>query len=424
MNSIQSTSLMNLSSALFSGYNTMSNMRLATAMNGKASPIYSPSAAKAATQSLSTGSAAFLNDYRSKMQDMKTSADGVLNPKKSTSGLAAASQDGAVASAYGSLKNQNDSYTIEVKQLASGQVNRSDEVSATQGQPAMSGQLSIKTDKGTFNLSLSSAGAATNKDAFAKFAEKINAAGAGVAAKTVEKDGKVSLELTGEGGFTVSGSMGERLGLNSVAQQGQEAVFTVRKNDGSEESLTSSGNKIEVDGLSIELKGTGSTDISSRNNGVDAMAEAIDKMVGSFNSTLKFLNQNSDVGIGVLSQMKRMVLPPTSERSMSKVGLEVTKDGSIKFDRDTFKEAMETNPSLTKDIVKNVANGIQSDARAGMQEKSFSLVGRGGENSSVYSAGQGSGSMESLSFLNAYNRNGVYSLMNLYAGGALLNISV
>ena len=74
--------------------------------------------------------------------------------------------------------------------LPSGQVNRSNGYASEGELPALGGSLKLQTAKGTYNVSLSSAGAKTNHEALEKFAEKINSLNAGVTASVTKKDGK------------------------------------------------------------------------------------------------------------------------------------------------------------------------------------------------------------------------------------------
>lgn len=419
---IQSSSMYNLSSTLLSGYSSMNNMKLSLALGGTSSAVSSISALQNSTYkgtSLSADDQSFLKSYQSKLTEMKAAANKVQNPSKEI-GLAASSSSSKVATVSGTLSKATDSFTVNVEKLASGQKNQTETVSASGALPSIGGSLSIKTDTGKFDLNLSSAGAKSNKEAYENFASKINSANSGVTAKVIEKDGNVSLELTGKEGksFSVSGSFAERTGLGNVAQERQDAVYSISKNGGTAQTFTSSTNNITLEGkLTAELKSVGETQIGSDKNASEAMADAMSELVASFNSTLSFLNKNETQGIGVLRQIRRMITSPTSEDSMNHIGISTNKDGSLSFDRTKFIEAMGSDSTLATSISQSVARGIESDASQGLREKSANLVSSSSQSGSSYD-------MSSISFLSAYNRSGIYNMMNLNAAGALLNISI
>ena len=255
-------SMYSLSNTILSGYTQMNQMRamLAASGNSKLSAISGVSNVTSSTANkLDADSAAFLKDYQKQMTALKDAADGVLNPK--TDKLAAGSSDRTVATVTGKLESQSDSYELTVQQTAAGQVNRSTSFVSNGELPSMGGGLQIKTAAGTFDFSLSAAGAKTNQEALQKFADSINASRAGVTARVVTENGRSSLELEGASGsdnkFTVSGTAAESLGLDKAVTESRDAIFTITRNDGETYSGTSSTNAVEVDGVSINIAGTG-----------------------------------------------------------------------------------------------------------------------------------------------------------------------
>lgn len=406
---------------MMSGYSAINGMKAQLALGAKTADKLNAGYSLSGS-TLNTGAMNFLKDYRQKLGDMQAAAKNVLSPKAAVNRYAAASDKATVATVTGNLKSTADRYTLKVEQTARDQINRSAAVRADAALPTMGGALRIQTDKGVFNLNLSSAGSKTNSEALNQFAEKINAAASGVTASVVKKeDGTAFLELSGTTDFAVSGSFAQSMGLEAVYEAQRDAVFTVTKNGEAEQRLTSATNRIEIDGLSVELKGIGSAQIKAGQSEADRVADATGRMVDSFNSLLSTLNANADRGIGVLRQVRRMVLPPASEQSMATVGITIAKDGSLAFDRSRFVSAMEKDPTAAKSVIDRVARGIEDDATAGLREPSASLVGQltasGGVSADSYN-------METVNFLSSYNRSGIFNTMNLYAAGALLNISV
>lgn len=421
-----------LTNTVFSGYSAMNNVKMQLALSGKSSGSTAASSLSSLTSTtsskLSSEAATFLKDYRANMESMKASAKDITSTKGGDK-LAAGTADAGVATVSGTLAKVTDSYTINVERLAAGQVNRSASFEGSATLPTTGGALRIQTEQGNYNLSLSAGGYKTNADMLKGYAGKINALNAGVTAKVVEdKDGSALLELTGEGAFALSGTFAERTGLDQVADEGQEAVFTVTKNGTDTQTMTSSTNTVEIDGMTVGLKGVGETTIQSGLSEADRVADNMDKLVSSFNKALSFLNKNEDWGVGVLNQIKRMITPPTSEKSMNRIGLSIKSDGSLSFNRDTFTKAVESDKSLAMSIVENVADGIGRDASSGLNESSYNLVGNSlsyGTSSSASSLFNGGNyDMDTISFLSAYNRNGAYNASNMMAVGALLNMMV
>lgn len=197
-------------------------------------------------------------------------------------------------------------------------------------------------------------------------------------------------------------------------------MYTVQKNDGEVKTYHSQSNSIEIQaGLTANLKGTGTTKIEAGASAASASADAVSKLVDKFNETLAFLDKNADKGMGVYSQMKQMILPPTSEESMEKIGITVRKDGTLKFDRTSFLNKMQDSPKFAQQIMERFAQGIRSDAEIGLQRRSGSLIDPTQMSQRVYDIQQ-----NPLSLMNLYNRTGAYNMTNYYAVGAMMNLSI
>ena len=183
---------------------------------------------------------------------------------------------------------------------------------------------------------------------------------------------------------------------------------------------TSDSNKVTLDGrLNAQLKGTGTTVIKEGAGLASRQADAVSRLVDKFNETISFLNRNSDRGVGVLLQVKRMITPPTSERSMNLAGITIRNDGSLRFDREEFMIKVQRSPDVINDVVESFANGIRKDAQMGMNERSGNLL-----NAVSYSQQSASGGQNAMNIMSLYNRSGVYNMTNYYAVGALMNINI
>lgn len=425
-----SSNFSSLSNIVLSGYSQMNQMRYMLSMNGS-SRASSASSVKSVskTSGLSDEDTSFIKGYQEKMNQLKEAANSVLNPKASKN--TAASGNNAVAEASGALQNASDVYRVDVQQTASAQINRSVEFASDGALPSAGGGLTIRSSKGTFNLNLSSAGAKTNKEALEKFAQKINAANAGVTANVVTKDGKSSLEISGATGsehaFTLSGSFAESMGLEDAAVESRDAVFSVTKNDVETQAFTFATNELDIDGVSITLTGAGSTEIKAGKGDTSVTASAMSSLVDSYNRTLRYLDSNSGKGVGVLRQMKNMLMTPVSERSMARVGISVNSDGSLSFDSKAYQKAMTEDPTLTKELVDTIASGFRKDAEQGLNISSGSLLSASQSSGSSRVSGGSSQSAISSSQLNTfqlmsmYSRTGAYNMSNYYAVGAMMS---
>lgn len=417
-----------LTNTILSGMSSVTSMKANLALMNKdlGSGVGTPSASSSSyANPLDPKSSEFLKEYKNDFEELKSAAKDVLSPKNGDK-LEAGSDNSKVASVTGKVEKSNDSYKIEVTQLAEGQVNRSGAIDGKASMPSLGGQLDIRTEAGSFNVTLSASGYKTNTEMLKGYADKINSAKSGVSAKVVEnKDGTAFLELSGEGNFKLSGSFAERTGLDKVASEGKEAVFTVTKNGKESQTLTSTTNTVEIDGITVGLKGVGNAVISAGKSKSEATADSLEKLVSSFNKTLGFLTKN-DWSNGSLNQAKRLISQGVSDKSLEKMGITVAKDGSMSFDRNTFLASMEKDPTFTKGIVESFAKNIQSDATSALNQSSGSLVGGSVKpaGSSASFANASGYDMTSIDFISQYNRMGVYNASNMMVVGALMDLSV
>ncbi len=383
------------------------------------------------TQTLSPDSIGFVQSYQRSMAEMMTAAQSLLKAGSSASAapMKIDSSDKAVAEVSASWRPAEAAeYTLDVRQLAAAQVNRSQGIDL-EGQD-LTGDLALQTAAGIFRFQADGAKAG-NREALNRLAEEINRSEAGVTAavQTLE-DGKASLTLTSartgtDGQFAASGSLASLTGLEDAETEAQNAVYTVQKS-GSKlpaRESTSQTNSVYVDSsfrIKAELKSTGSTKVTAAADS-SKTADAIQNLVDRFNSTLTLLNDNADRGEGVLKQMRRMVLPPTSQRSMELAGLSINKDGTMRFDRQLYTKAEQENPSLVREIISGsygLANGVFNDARQGMSVSSRSLLSQDlkeAQLASIYNP---------ANIMGTYTRNGVYNMSNFYAVNVLMNLMV
>ena len=228
----------------------------------------------------------------------------------------------------------------------------------------------------------------TNEQLLAEIAGKINGNRMGVQADIVKKDGKSVLTITGnqtgmQHEFAVKGQLAEELGLNKVTQAAQDTLVDVTdKATGKMETLMESDNVVTLDSYrtSLELKQTGKTEI---NFGVDKdeLVSKVQDMVDIYNGAVKLLNDNYESGTGVGQQLKNLLLPPISEKSMDVVGLTYNKDGTLALDSDKLVKAYEENGEQVKQLLGgkySIADGIGDKAATALKQSSHTLTNKGG----------------------------------------------
>lgn len=112
---------------------------------------------------------------------------------------------------------------------------------------------------------------------------------------------------------------------------------------------------------------------------VKATTDAVQNMVNAHNDSLKLLNNNAERGAGVVNQLARMVGDPAAEAGMAMVGMKMNDDGTLALDIEKMTAALKSETSgdneLFADIIGDVADSVQSDARAGLNTSAGSLIG-------------------------------------------------
>lgn len=398
------------------------------------------SSTKGGGMKLGAGDINFLSDYQKSMSDLMSAANTLSGTNKNgvLNAMGIASSDNKIMTATTSYSlNAKESYTVDVKQLASVQKNTSAQL-GSYAKPTESGSFTIATGSKTVRFDVDPTGAKNNKEMLGELAKEINRNDLGVTAKIVEENGKVSLAITGqetgaENGFTVTGGFAANIGLDSVTNAATDAIYTVEKKGGTGPvEFTSADNTVSIGGYKIEatLKDTGTATLSA---GLDTgkTADAMEKLVKSFNSTLSMLDSNSARSATATRQLRNMILPPTSEKTMAKIGITVGKDGSMSFDRKVFNEAMEKDPTLVKDIIgggNGIAQGIIKDTQKALQVTSANLLGQNNSNLSGASLGGFSDQQmfdtNQMSMLSAYSKSGAYNMTNYYTVGAMMNLFI
>lgn len=379
-----------------------------------------------------TSSMAFVKNYSSSMSDLMKTANALKssNQNGAMGDLVVSSSDSSVASATEKLTVRNaQQIDLDVKQLAAAQMNVSEGVKASdKAQSDM--DFTVGNSINSVNVKVSAANAdgtsKTNAQMLKEAADQINSGSSNVKASVVQKDGVASLQLEGKytgaaNTFDVSGNLGAAAGADKVKTEAANSKYSITTG-GKTTQHESYSNDVYADSyrIGIELKGVGKATVKADVDS-DKIATALSDLVGSYNSSLKLLNDNYDRGTGVDKQLRNLVQGLGSEQSLKQLGITVNKDATLKFDKDTFAKNMKANPSLTKSLISGpggIADKAFNKGSSGMNVRSSSLI-----NGDLMSA-QEESITNPMNAFSSYSRSGAYAMNNYAAVGMMLNYLV
>lgn len=202
----------------------------------------------------------------------------------------------------------------------------------------------------------------------------INASNAGVRAAAVQTGTGVRLQLTstttGEASdFTVAGLTVGGVGVLGARNElvaGSDAVLTVGPGSPGQYTITSSTNTVTpMPGLTLSVKepAVGVTVDVTRNDG--AVADSVQKFVDALNSALTDIAKATAydpttkkgsilLGDSAVRSLKQRLLSQVSAAvggaSAASAGIELQRDGTVKFNRDTFLARLAADPDATARI--------------------------------------------------------------------------
>lgn len=262
-------------------------------------------------------------------------------------------------------------YAIEVSQLATAQKRSSDayDKSAAIG----SGTLTIGVGSNSFNLAVS------DTDTLSDIASNINddANNPGVTATVVYGANGAQLLLSSSktgvaNGFTISANATSSDGLGALATKlgtagGNEAKDALLTLDGIDISSASNSVSGAIDGVTLNLAKTGSTQLTVTQDN-SAAQKAVQDFVdayNSYNSTVATLSSYDKttgaagvlLGDTTLTTVQRQVSSLLSGKvagnsigSLVSLGITRTKDGSLKLDGDKLAATLGANPGAVQDL--------------------------------------------------------------------------
>lgn len=300
-----------------------------------------------------------------KVAALQTAADAVAS-RATWSTMTATSSDSSVA-ATASAGAQQGTFLFDVTQIARGQSSVfSGTVNGTAAQVVTSGTpvTVTKTDGTVVTID-------TGDGSLASLVAGFNSnADAGVKAVAVQvSPGNYKLQLnsatTGEAAsFTISGL--DALGSQLDTQTAQDAEITVGAGSPGQYTITSSTNTFDgaLPGVTFTVSKQATGVALSTSIDADGIADKVKAMVDAANAALSQITVASSydsststasplTGDFTVRQLQQNILSAVSAglpngQAASSLGIDLTRDGSLTFDRDAFLNAYNADPAGTQ----------------------------------------------------------------------------
>jgi len=274
----------------------------------------------------------------------------------------------------------NRSFSIDVEKLATKDVFEANDGFSAKSSTLEAGDLKIKVGDGE-EKTISIKDGDTIEDLVKNINEQL---GEEVEASLLNVGGSKPYKLiiksvnTGEDNqLTISSTSNSfSNGIDRLGDPAQDAVF---KLDGV--SVTRSTNKIDdlVDNITINLEDTGKTEVSIKEDdskivdGIKDFVEKYNKLAKVLSADTKYDSEKKQAGIfqgnsnivGIMRSLSDIVGTTVSKDSKmaGDFGLELQRDGTIKFDETKFQDAYKSNSAVTIEFFK------ASDASSGFFNK-------------------------------------------------------
>lgn len=278
--------------------------------------------------------------------------------------LAFSSQEDIVSAKYvgdSRLSGNPDGFTIEVKDLATSQINQGNFLDKNRlnlkpgsysfdlenNSSAYEFQFTVNAEDTNFSIQRKLAGLITNADiglnaAIAENADGLSALQIESAATGISPDETFLFSISPQGNHDSMDAI-DVLGIDHVVQEAHNAVFLLNGT----EHMAYSNTFLLDNNFELTLHGTSpegnSAEVGFKTN-ADAMAENIQTLVDSYNSVLQTANRYSDSQPQSIQLYKDMSGTAFAyQTSLENIGLMVADDGSISIDEDTLKQTVATD---------------------------------------------------------------------------------
>lgn len=318
-----------------------------------------------------------LSSFSSKLSTLKNAATALATSSGFSSMAASSSDTGIVPSVTGSAVAS--SYSVQVTQLATAQKTRSDSQASATSALGQQGDLTINVGSGdpvTISIAVT--------DSLSDIATKIGASGARVNASIINAGGSYRLSLQGldsgaDNAFTLGEGGTIALGLSDAGNTIESAKNAELTVDGL--AVTRSTNQIAdvIPGVALALTKTTSTpatvrlstDSTALKSKINAFVSAYNDVVnsghsaagyGSVAATNSVLSADSSIrrSLDKISSLVVGVVPGTTgvNRSLSSVGVSLSRDGTMSFDATKLDSALAKDPDAVRRLfVTDTATG-------------------------------------------------------------------
>ncbi|MBX3206272.1 MAG: flagellar filament capping protein FliD [Labilithrix sp.] len=325
-----------------------------------------------------------LSSFSSKLTALKNAAMGLSTPSGFTSMTASSTDTGIVASVTGSAVAS--SFSVEVIQLARAQKTRSDAQTSATAPLGQAGDLTIEGDGGSsFTVSV------LPTDSLADIATKIGQSGARVSASIVNAGGSYRLTVQGldtgaANAFSFTESGGLSLGLSVPENTYETAADAKLTIDGLEVSRPTNSVADAIPGVTLALTKPTTAAATVR---VAGDSSALKAKIGTFMSiyndivntghnvagygTTKAQNPVLAADSGIRRSLDRIAaivsgaVPNASGdyRSLSAIGISLSRDGLMSFDASKLDAALEKDPeSVRRLFVTDTQSGATGAMKA------------------------------------------------------------
>jgi len=249
-------------------------------------------------------------------------------------------------------------FSVEVEQVATAQQNEGAALSASRNATAAgftlgTNRIAITVDNRRFEVNFNVSAGDTTRDVQQRIASAINnrndiAVTASVSNDTTAGTSSLVLQSSatgvaneGQPNFTVSDVIGNAVEITRVSETTQEAQNAqFRINRGSQGSLqTSRSNNVNLgSGITAELTGTGTTEISLGRDET-AQVNAFRNMVNSFNSMIRSARES---GSGGTLERDLNAATQAFRLSLSRLGISMNPNGTMRIDETQLQQAAES----------------------------------------------------------------------------------
>ena len=343
-----------LNNAGISGlYNTLFQGKVAMHTN-KLSREFLPTNNAQGRGSFGSNSLQYINDIKSSASALSSALKDLSGSAFSNRTMVSSNNDVMTVSYTGSNISSMSEMSVQVDQIAMGQLNEGNRMSANAlyGGDRGLNRFEIQTGGTTAQLSINVMAGDSNKDVQQKMATAINNAGLGLKA-TVETDSATNVsmlrvESTNVGtdeknAFSIRDTTGNAVaqtGANQISRQRQDAIYRV--NNGPVQ--TSRSNTVNLgNGVSTTFKASSDQAVTvSLGKDMSHIRGVVENMARSYNTLVSAAEGNiNDLKAQSLAS-RLMNVTIAYSRSLTDVGIAFGSDGRMKVDMQRLNQAFDS----------------------------------------------------------------------------------